>query len=206
MHLARDNQGVRIENRAAPVYKSHNEGHSDGFKAIEPIAKKSIVYERANANNTFSKLSSTHTPEIDPWTDLNNYKNDSIIPTVYMALGVPLVLMIIILIVVTLVALHKRYKRGGSRAPPQSISRPRVPEMDARHIMPQELATSSWAEYGISAREGTTELEGPNCQRVEMKARESVAQEMKARESVAKELEGCQSHIWRYGSKESLSD
>ncbi|KAL9044139.1 MAG: hypothetical protein Q9214_002703, partial [Letrouitia sp. 1 TL-2023] len=210
MHLTRDNQlvsildnlnepsaakacnrRVRLENGGAPGYISQNGLRSDGFKGIEPIAEKGIVYERTNANNTFStsNLPSTQTPKPDPWTDYNKYENDSTIPTLWVGLGVPLVLMVNILIAITLVALHKRYKRGKSCAPQQSTSKPQVPEMEASCTIPQELAAGSWAEYGVSAREGTKELEGPNCQRVEMKARESVAQEMKARESVAKELD-----------------
>ncbi|KAI4164595.1 MAG: hypothetical protein LQ342_001908 [Letrouitia transgressa] len=197
---------ARVENGAAPLDISQNDLRSNG--GIEPFTEKGIVYERANANNvnqpysllnerilvntalqTFPNLPSTPTPELDPWTDYNNYKRSNIIPTVYVALGVPLVLLIVTLVAVTLVALHKRYKRGNSGVPQQSTSRLRVPEMEASHTIPQELAADSWAEHGISAREGTKELEGPNCQRIELMARESVAQEMRARESVAKELD-----------------
>lgn len=101
--------------------------------------------------------------------------------------------MILTLVAVTLVALHKRYKRKDNRVPQQPTSKPQMPEMESSPTMPQELATGSWVEHGVSAREGAKELEGPNFQRVEMRARESVAQEMKARESVAQEMKARES-------------
>ena len=65
---------------------------------------------------------------------------------------------------------------------------PRASELDASEAAPQELATGTWLEYGINAKEGTKELDASHY-RHEMKARESVAQEMEVSEAAAHQLE-----------------